>query len=64
MTRLDMRAPAFAREPRDFYRIGDGFVPAVPDGWLFFHPLLSGLAPETAWQSLQLLKAQVLPHLG
>jgi alkanesulfonate monooxygenase SsuD/methylene tetrahydromethanopterin reductase-like flavin-dependent oxidoreductase (luciferase family) len=34
-----------------------------PDGWLFFHPLLSGLDPETAWQSLHLLKEQVLPYL-
>ncbi len=35
-----------------------------PDGWLFFHPLLSGLDPEVAWQSLRLLEQQVLPHLN
>jgi alkanesulfonate monooxygenase SsuD/methylene tetrahydromethanopterin reductase-like flavin-dependent oxidoreductase (luciferase family) len=35
-----------------------------PDGWLFFHPLLSGLDPEIGWQSLRLLKEQVLPQLN
>ena len=35
-----------------------------PNGWLFFHPLLSGLDPEVAWQSLRLLEQQVLPHLN
>ena len=35
-----------------------------PEGWLFFHPLLSGLDPEIAWQSLHLLKEQVLPELS
>jgi alkanesulfonate monooxygenase SsuD/methylene tetrahydromethanopterin reductase-like flavin-dependent oxidoreductase (luciferase family) len=34
-----------------------------PDGWLFFHPLLSGLDPEVGWESLRLLEEQVLPHL-
>ena len=35
-----------------------------PDGWLFFHPLLSGLDPEIAWQSLRLLEEKVLPYLA
>jgi alkanesulfonate monooxygenase SsuD/methylene tetrahydromethanopterin reductase-like flavin-dependent oxidoreductase (luciferase family) len=34
------------------------------DGWLFFHPLLSGLDPEIGWQSLHLFKEKVLPHLN
>ncbi len=34
-----------------------------PQGWLFFHPLLSGLDPEVGWQSLRLLKDKVIPHL-
>lgn len=34
-----------------------------PEGWLFFHPLLSGLDPDIGWQSLRLLKDEVVPHL-
>jgi alkanesulfonate monooxygenase SsuD/methylene tetrahydromethanopterin reductase-like flavin-dependent oxidoreductase (luciferase family) len=34
-----------------------------PDGWLFFHPLLSGLDPDIGWQSLRLLKDEVIPQL-
>jgi len=34
-----------------------------PDGWLFFHPLLSGLDPGIAWRSLRLLEERVLPQL-
>jgi alkanesulfonate monooxygenase SsuD/methylene tetrahydromethanopterin reductase-like flavin-dependent oxidoreductase (luciferase family) len=35
-----------------------------PNGWLFFHPLLSGLDPAIGWQSLHLLQEQVLPRLN
>lgn len=34
-----------------------------PEGWLFFHPLLSGLNPDIGWQSLRLLQDKVIPHL-
>ncbi len=33
------------------------------DGRLTLHPLMGGIEPELAWQSLRLLEAEVLPHL-
>ncbi len=34
------------------------------NGWMFVHPLLSGLDPELGWQSLKLLAEEVIPVLG
>lgn len=34
------------------------------DGWMFVHPLLAGLDPELAWQSLKLLADEVMPALA
>jgi alkanesulfonate monooxygenase SsuD/methylene tetrahydromethanopterin reductase-like flavin-dependent oxidoreductase (luciferase family) len=36
---------------------------AKRDGRLMLHPLMGGLAPELAWQSLALFEAEVLPRL-
>jgi alkanesulfonate monooxygenase SsuD/methylene tetrahydromethanopterin reductase-like flavin-dependent oxidoreductase (luciferase family) len=37
---------------------------AKRDGQLMLHPLMGGIEPELAWQSLRLFEAEVLPHLG
>lgn len=34
-----------------------------PDGQLLFHPLMGGMSADLAWQSLELFKAKVWPHL-
>lgn len=34
-----------------------------PEGQLLLHPLMGGLSPELAWESLELFKARVWPHL-
>lgn len=34
-----------------------------PDGWLYIHPLIGGLDPSVAWESLELLAREVLPRL-
>ncbi len=39
----------------EFARANDG---------LFVKPLMGGLAPEVAWESLELIESKVLPHLG
>jgi len=36
---------------------------AARDGQLMLHPLMGGIEPELAWQSLRLFEAEVLPHL-
>lgn len=34
-----------------------------PDGELIFHPLLAGISPRMAWEMLDVLEHDVLPHL-
>jgi hypothetical protein len=34
-----------------------------PEGVLRFHPLMGGLDPDLAWESLELFEKQVLPQL-
>jgi alkanesulfonate monooxygenase SsuD/methylene tetrahydromethanopterin reductase-like flavin-dependent oxidoreductase (luciferase family) len=34
-----------------------------PDGRLILHPLMSGLPPDVAWESLRLFQARVMPRL-
>jgi alkanesulfonate monooxygenase SsuD/methylene tetrahydromethanopterin reductase-like flavin-dependent oxidoreductase (luciferase family) len=36
---------------------------AERDGHLMLHPLMGGISPELAWESLRLFEAEVLPHL-
>ena len=36
---------------------------AKRDGHLMLHPLMGGIEPSLAWESLRLLEAEVLPHL-
>lgn len=36
---------------------------AARDGQIMLHPLMGGIEPELAWQSLRLFEAEVLPHL-
>lgn len=31
--------------------------------FLMFHPMMGGIPPELAWQSLHLFEQEVLPHL-
>lgn len=35
-----------------------------PTGQMYIHPLLAGIDPEVGWETLQLLKSQVLPALA
>ena len=37
---------------------------AVRDGHLTLHPLMGGIAPELAWESLRLFETEVWPHLA
>jgi len=62
-------------EDADTLRAGGGYCVVTPeecvslgrslgrDGWLFFHPLMGGLAPELGWESLELFASKVLPRL-
>ena len=36
---------------------------AARDGHIMFHPLMGGIEPELAWESLRLFEAEVLPQL-
>ncbi|MGR7000963.1 hypothetical protein ACU686_27720 [Yinghuangia aomiensis] len=36
---------------------------AGPGASLGFHPLMGGIPPELAWESLRLFEAKVLPNL-
>ena len=33
------------------------------DGGITFHPLMGGISPQLAWQSLHLFESAVLPHV-
>ena len=37
---------------------------AVRDAQLTLHPLMGGIEPELAWQSLRLFESEGLPQLG
>ena len=37
---------------------------AERDGHLMLHPLMGGIEPALAWESLRLFEAEVLPHLA
>ena len=37
---------------------------ASRDAHIMLHPLMGGIEPELAWQSLRLFEAEVLPHLA
>lgn len=56
----------------DALRAGGGYAVVTPDecvalarstGGLVLHPLMGGLPPELAWESLELVAAKVLPQL-
>ena len=34
-----------------------------PGGRLAFHPLMGGMDPDLGWESLELLRTRVMPHL-
>jgi ribulose-5-phosphate 4-epimerase/fuculose-1-phosphate aldolase len=34
-----------------------------PYGFVLFHPMMGGIPPEMAWESLRLFEEEVLPHL-
>ncbi len=37
---------------------------AARDAHIMLHPLMGGIEPELAWESLRLFEAEVLPHLA
>ncbi|MBJ19597.1 MAG: LLM class flavin-dependent oxidoreductase [bacterium] len=43
--------------PRECVELG------VRDGHIMLHPLMGGIEPEIAWESLRLFESEVLPHL-